>query len=81
MGEIELKTQECITQEAISFFEKFYTKYARVPSFGMSKLKVEEMELLEEPFEKEEVKEEIFSMAKDNSPDPDGFSMLFYQEC
>lgn len=36
---------------------------------------------LEVAFLEDEIKEGVFGMAKDKSPSPDGFSMLFYQEC
>lgn len=36
---------------------------------------------LERPFTKEEIKEAIFYMTKDKYLGPNGFSLLFYQEC
>lgn len=36
---------------------------------------------LEGPFSKEEIKSIVFSMDKDKSSGPDGFSMLFYHTC
>lgn len=36
---------------------------------------------LEKPFLVEEVKNAILCMGKDKSPGPDGFLMLFFQEC
>lgn len=36
---------------------------------------------MEKPFEEEEIKKAVFSLAADKAPGPDGFILAFFQHC
>lgn len=76
---------EKIKDEAIRYFALLYKKDGRekplIPNLFSSRNDSKVTPKLEMPFLVEEVKNAIMSMEKNKSPEPDGFSMLFYQEC
>lgn len=74
-----------IKEETIQYFSTLYTKeegpHPMIDNLFSKSLEQEDVDNLEGCFLEEEIKEAVFSMAKDKSPGPDGFSMSFFQEC
>jgi len=74
-----------IKKVAIRFFFNLYSKDrgSRPCSDNLftDTLVPYDVESLEMTFSQEEINEAAFCMPNDKSPGPDGFTMLFYQEC
>lgn len=78
---MDVMNADVIKEEADCFFSKLYFKELVdrpiIDNLFSSHLNEECVLRLEAPFSEEEVKEAAFSMYKDKSPGPNGFSMLF----
>lgn len=73
-----------IKDEAIRFIPSLYKKGGdkpRISNLFSSQIEDDVGQKLEKSFSVEGVQTTICSIEKDKSPGPDGFSILFYQEC
>lgn len=81
----EVQSFEKIAKEVKEFFAHLYKKedYERpiIGNLFSSTIPSEWAREIEKPFSEEEVFNAVFGMDEAKAPGPDGFSMLFYQEC
>jgi hypothetical protein len=69
----------------VQFYESLFFKHCnwrpRLDNLAFDFLEVGEADRLEVPLEEREVLEVVKGMDRDNAPNPDGFSMAFFQDC
>jgi hypothetical protein len=76
---------DIISSHIVNFYEYLFSEpiswRPRVDNLEFEVLSVDEAASLEDPFEEREVREVINGMDRDKAPDPDGFSLAFFQDC
>lgn len=81
----EVGNFEEMARETTNFFRQLYMRdnsdKPLIENLFGEQLTSGQVDILEMPFCIEEGKEAIFSIDKAKAPGPDGFSMLFFQEC
>ncbi|XP_077252794.1 uncharacterized protein LOC143892217 [Tasmannia lanceolata] len=74
-----------ITMEILDYYRKLYTAEdiirPRLDEMTFNSLDDISLSGLEDPFLEEEVKKGVFSMNRDKAPGPDGFCLVFFQDC
>lgn len=74
-----------IKEEVLQHFQKIYTKNHKAEAWFSNwtgkALTAEQAALLEKPLLLAEIKDAVFSMASDKAPEPDGFSIAFFNDC
>jgi hypothetical protein len=74
-----------VSNHIVNFYDSLFTEpfswRPRLDNLEFDMLSDSNASSLEEPFEEREVWEVIKGMNGDKAPDPDGFSIAFFQEC
>jgi len=74
-----------IKDHIVNYYDSLYTKQTsrrpRVDGISFSSIDADECLWLERGFEEQEVWEVVREMNGDKAPGPDGFSMVFFQQC
>jgi hypothetical protein len=74
-----------IRDHIVTFYESLFSKplswRPQLDNLEFDSLNVEEASSLENPFEEREVREVIKGMDRDKAPEPNGFTLAFFQDC
>lgn len=85
VGDTSIQRKEDIKHYAMAFYTRLFTEEKlSISSFSQNLLphiSFAEMEALVSPFLEEDIRQTVLSLTGDKAPGPDGFSLVFFQQC